>query len=415
MRTLSLALVLWGCDPIGAADVGDKTAAMRLAFDAIVAPGATPLLPLTPTDRLVDVDGWAASVAPLGDGRHLVVLAPPGDGAEAAGYALVGADGAVTLLRAEGLDGRSDGAATGLADVTAVAVGEQVVLARCADPYVDPLDAGGFLVVDPAAGTVAPGVGACRGGTFGPAPGGVVAVGRPVAGGGLQADRYVVDAAGMRLSGSEALAEDPLGHATPIAATAGPGGALAWIGVVLATGRYDFAWRDESTGDRLEVSSPTLAWSGWSAATAARTVRWSGSGAVDGLTWDGRLERWHVDSDGSVQVLDEAPPEPGRGWGPPTGFGAAVEAGLPEPSRAPDPVTARDVVGGAFVVDALPATPCVEAADCYFFGEYRLLAVAGLAEAPVGVWLVWPWEQVSPRDADDFVGVYVVPFPRADD
>ncbi len=124
--------------------------------------------------------------------------------------------------------------------------------------------------------------------------------------------------------------------------------------------------------------------------------------------------RWHVESDGSVEVVatPESPPGGFSPWSAPYGFGAA-HADLTQPNTDdPDrmltvPIESRARCFGSdgkFRSVSAPPTPCRVTEDCRKIGESYLLGVTNVETAPLGIYAVWGWHTDATITTDSNTG-----------
>lgn len=133
------------------------------------------------------------------------------------------------------------------------------------------------------------------------------------------------------------------------------------------------------------------------------------------------LRRWHVESDGHVELLANKPPPPFGEWEH-FASGAWLATDLRENPYAPDRKTPfgwslLTVDGDGFATQSIRRSPCADQDMCRRLGETFTLAVAGTGDSAAVIQAFWPWELLGERgNAGAVVAVNngeVAPLPDA--
>lgn len=144
-------------------------------------------------------------------------------------------------------------------------------------------------------------------------------------------------------------------------------------------------------------------------------VRRESSGALlfDGIS---ELHRFHIESDGSVELLGKAPAGDGNAWRT-VGLAAAIfSKSEPNPELAkldmPISYSVRLPSEEGYRTIQAPSTPCATRESCRNIGESYLQGVVDTASGPLGVYLLWTWELdprvIAGRGSDDYLAALVV-------
>ena len=146
----------------------------------------------------------------------------------------------------------------------------------------------------------------------------------------------------------------------------------------------------------------------------------SGSLLVDGI---GGLYRWHVEDDGRVEMLGEAPSPEASGWQH-VGFGTAFSSQSgPNPQletlEVPLSYAVQLPTSDGFTSSQVPSTPCQTREACRRLGESYLRGIVHTDGGPLGLYLHWTWQLgpvpvgMSGGGGADLTALVIAPLDRA--